>query len=504
MVSVKKVLASLRKIENELRILGSISSLLQWDQQTLMPKAAIAQRQEHLAYVSKQMHLKVTSKEMQRIISFLSKNKKRLSFHDQLIVKKYRKELRKLRRIPVEHVEAFARLVGKSSAEWERARKENKFSIFAPYLKRIIQMRLKEARLIDRSKHPYDVLLDEYEEGTTIKDLERVFGKLKQGLRKVLKKVRSAKKKDVSVINISENEQKEMVRDIVNLIVPEEQRRVVAESVHPFTTEISADDVRLTTAYRKGKPLFAIEAAAHEAGHALYELSIPLTLRKSILGSGASTGIHESQSRLWENHVFKSREFWQGMLVRWRKKHQSVRKGGGDDWYQRVNRVQPSLVRIEADEVTYNLHVIIRYEIEREICEGKIRIEEIPKVWNKKYKEYLGVSPRNDVEGVLQDVHWAWGSFGYFPMYTLGNIYAAMLWKQLLKECKGVKGEIRKGNVSTVRTWLQKKVHAHGATLTAKELIKRVCKKGVDAEDFVEYINEKYGSLYKIKESGRA
>ena len=284
-------------------------------------------------------------------------------------------------------------------------------------------------------------------------------------------------------------------------ILQEDKRYYVAESVHPFTTRISFDDVRLTTAVRKGLPLFSFTGAAHEAGHALYELGIHEKLKHTGLRDAPSFGLHESQSRLWENQIMRGEEYWKHFYPKYQKTFPKLKKIKFQDFFFAMNQVKPSLIRIECDELTYCLHVIIRYEIEKQIFnkQVKVKAKDLKTLWNNKYHEYLGVTPKHDTEGILQDVHWVEGMFGYFPTYAIGTLYSAMLFDQMHKDISNLDQQLRRGKVESVRKWLKKHVHKYGREMTSEQIVFKATGKHLSAKPFLKYLEKKYSNLYGLK-----
>jgi len=276
-------------------------------------------------------------------------------------------------------------------------------------------------------------------------------------------------------------------------------RTVVAESAHPFTLSAGTKDVRMTTRYLDN-PFSSFLAAVHEGGHTLYELGFDAKLNNTVLCDAPSFGMHESQSRLWENQFAKSEEFWKNFFPFFKRAHVKDAKGWtAKKTYEEINRVTPSLTRVEADEVTYPMHIIIRYELEKELLHGRLKVEDLPMAWKAKCRKYLGIIPSNDAEGVLQDVHWYWGAVGYFPTYLLGTMYSAMIFKQMKKEMS-IKQYLKNGQFTPIIKWLQENIHRYGSTMTTPEIIMRICKKELSADDFLQYLKEKYYPLYGIKE----
>ena len=486
---MKKELSLLDQYEKEFAVLGGITNLLNYDRATIMPPEAIEQRADHIAYVSKQFYGKSTSGEFKGIIRKLYSNKGKLSTPNRVRVEKYHKMLRRIEKIPLEHVDTFSRLVTKSSQAWEQAKARNNFKLFAPYLQKLVEMRQEEARLIDGKKHPYDVLLDEFEEGMTVDKLKKVFGELKAGLLMIFDKLKDRKAAVIHHKAFSRIGEEEVAKDIVLRILGD-RRVVLGESVHPFSDPISPDDIRLTTAYKDHEPLFSYTSTSHESGHALYELNFDSKYRESILYAAPSIGLHESQSKFWEDHIMKHSSWWSFYYPFFKKAHglRADRKR----FMSHLNEVKASPIRIEADEVTYPLHVIIRFELEVALMEGSLKVKDLPKAWNEKYKDYLGIDPKSDAEGCLQDTHWSLGYFGYFPTYAIGVMYAASLFKQLERDHKSLGKDLGKGDLRYVKKWLRENVHKHGSTLLAGEIVKKATGKELGCDDFLSYLREKY------------
>ncbi|MBT5022243.1 carboxypeptidase M32 [Candidatus Woesearchaeota archaeon] len=500
---LKKLLVELKKRETEITILKGMSALLQWDRATIMPKKALDERADQAAYLASKTHACVTDSKFYSLINKLYSAKSKLSRIDRLIVERYKKELVKLRKIPREHVEEYSRLTMKSAHHWEIAKSKKDFKIFKPYLEKVIAMKKKEAKFIDSRKKPYDVLFDEYEEGMTMNKINPVFDDLRDELKIVIKKIVSSKKykqqKDkLSKLKFDFGAQEVCVNEMHDFIIPDQSRYYGAKSVHPFTTRISFNDIRITTTYKLNDPMYSLLSTAHEAGHALFELGMGKNLSGTILCDSPSYGLHESQSRIWENQIMRSRVFWKYYYSKYKKKFSALNKIKFEDFLLQVNQVKPSFIRVEADEVTYCMHVIIRYELEKKIFSGKLKVKDLPKEWNRMYKEYLGITPKNDTEGILQDVHWSEGYFGYFPTYAIGTMYSAMLFNQMKKEIKNFNGLISKGNFGPVREWLRKKIHDHGRTKSAEDIIVLACGRKLTHKDLIEYFKEKYYYLYEI------
>lgn len=501
---MEKELKRLREIERELSLLYGAIGLLYWDEHTYIPKKAVPQRGEQIAYLSKLYHEKSTSKELKGIINRLSSKTvfNKLSKIDQHAIKKHKKQITRFSKLPSSFIEEQMKLLSESHAAWLKAREAKDFSILEPYLEKVIAMTKKKANLIDPKEHPYNVLLDDYEEGMTVKELNLVFAELKPRLIGIINKIRASEKfkkqeNKLSKMNFPADKQMKIVNDLKKLMLLEDDRTNVAQTVHPFEVSISPDDVRITTACRPGKPFFSLGSTVHEAGHALYELGLPRELKYTILFNASSTGMHESQSRFWELFVSRSREFWDFYYNKYQKEFDELKNVSKEEFYELLNQVNFSPIRIECDEVTYNMHIIIRYELELALIEGKLKVRDLSKAWNAKYKEYLGITPKDDVEGVMQDTHWPDGNFGYFPTYSLGTMYAAMLSNQMKKEMP-LQKYIKEGNFRPILDWLRKNIHNKGATMFTKDIIKQICKRDLVSDDFINYLKEKYGKIYKL------
>lgn len=502
----KNQIKRFKEIDQEIHTLGGIAALLGWDKQTIIPSKAHSDRAEQSSYLSSKIHELMVSSELKKLVTSLTKETtlEKLSKREQTLLLYFKKEIKKSSKIPNEFVKEFSKLSSQSYSHWVSAREKNEFKLFAPYLQKMIQMKKKEASLINKKKPAYDVIVDEFEEGMTQKKIDPVFKELREGIIEILTKIKQTKKYKTQKIpfkNITfpNKEQLKISSETVQLILQDKSRYHVAESVHPFTTRISFDDVRLTTAVRKDHPLFSFTGAAHEAGHALYELGMDSKLKHTALRDAPSFGLHESQSRLWENQIMRGFDYWKYFYPKYQKTFPELKKLGFKDFFSAMNQVKPSLIRIECDELTYCMHIIIRYELEKEIFAGKIKAKDLKKAWNTKYKEYLGVTPKKDVDGILQDVHWAEGYFGYFPTYAIGTLYSAMLFEQMLKDLPNLKKELQAGKVDSVRDWLRNHVHKFGREMSSEEIVYKATGKKLTAKPFLGYLKQKYYSLYGLK-----
>ena len=510
MTQLSKLLDEFNAIEKELSWLRSIGELLCWDRDVNLPKKAFLQRSEQEAYISVKSHELMTSKKLVTVVKSLSQknNYVKLSDIDKARIDTYNWRLKRILNIPKKFVEEYSKLTSEAHHAWEEARKNESYKEFAPYLKKIFDMKKQEAKYIDAKAHPYNVLMDDYERGISMQELDRVFLELKSELLKLLNKIKSSpnynkfnarKLEEVGVF--PGDSQLEVCNDIIKRIMVDTERYICGVTTHPFMAPVSADDYRITTAVRKD-PLFSFGSTSHEAGHALYESNFDPKLRDTVLVSfnSVSTALHESQSKFWENIICRSVSFWKGYYPYYISKFPSIKKLSLEDFYRLSNVVKPSLVRIESDELTYSLHVIIRYELERDILSDKIKVEDLEQIWNNKYHEYLGIIPDKPSRGVIQDSHWSGGSIGYFPTYVLGNIYSAMIYAAMKKDHPEIEKDIEKLDFTVVREWLKEKIHKFGASKSTKEIITAACGKTLDVRDFIDYLKAKYYKMYEIKD----
>ena len=491
------------KQQKELSVIGGIGALLGWDQMTYMPPKGAADRSEHNALLSLLSHERVVSDEFWKHITTLHEpaSFETLSPEDQAVVKRLYDDVEKSRKIPSSFVEKMAKKTTLSYQFWEAARKKNDFKIFSPHLSDIVELEKEYCGYIGLPGPLYDTLLDDYEEGMTTKRLTEEFSYLKSALSKLVDKIVATdvfeKQKDPD-IKVDADMQKLLCKKVLEVMkMPDDSFRMDT-STHPFTISLGYDDVRITTNFERKNPLFSFFSTVHEAGHALYELSMPQNAYKdTVISDSPSLGLHESQSRFWENMVSRSKPFWEYFYPLFKKTaSQYFQSIGFDEWYGSVNQVRPSLIRVEADELTYCLHVILRFELESGLMQDRIDVNELPELWNEKMDKLLGVTPSNDVEGVLQDMHWSGGSIGYFPTYAIGSIYASQLFQQLMTDQPQTLSEIQQGNMKNIISWLRNHVHKYGRLMTADEIIQKTCGVGLNAKGFVGYLTDKYSEIY--------
>ncbi|HEY8388787.1 MAG TPA: carboxypeptidase M32, partial [Parasegetibacter sp.] len=476
------------------------AALLQWDQETYMPKKGADFRSRQVATLSEFAHQKFTDKSLGDLIRTLSFSGE-LPEKERANVKLSLEDYERSTRLTPAFVREMAETVSESFNAWIRAREENNFTIFAPSLAKLVNLKRKEAELLGFKAHPYDALLNEFERGCTVELLDGIFNQLREPLNQLIKKIAASEQVDDSFLfqHFPKDEQWKFGMELLAEFGYDLEAGRQDISEHPFTVSFNNKDVRVTTRIDEFNFNNMTWSCIHEIGHALYEQGLPEEEYGLPLGEAASLGIHESQSRLWENNVGRSIAFWEYYYPRL-KKYFPRQLGEIDlsQFYKAINKVQPSLIRTEADEVTYHFHVMIRYELEKKLIAGEIEVNDIRDYWNDQYLTYLGVQVPDDKSGCLQDVHWSHGSFGYFPTYSLGSFYAAQFFNKAQDVLPGLNNMISSGNLRVLLEWLRVNIHVHGRMFTSEELCRRICGEGLNTTYFMDYIHNKYGRIYVI------
>ncbi len=508
MTKAQQDYAELLKIARHTKVLQGIQNLIGWDQETYMPHGASAIRAEQLSTLAGLIHQESTGKPFSQALAKLINLKtgkvvaKGLTTSQQAALREWRRDYLKETALPVDFVTEFTSLCSQSMEVWRSARQDNAFQRFAPYLERIIAFNLKKADLLGYKNHPYDALLDLYEPEVTTKEVEKLFGGLYKSLKPLLNAIVKAKPIDDSCLygKYPHDKQMAFAQVILDAMGYDMKHGRVDISTHPFSSSSHPTDSRITTRINPESPMSHIFVILHEAGHSLYEMGLPTEHYGSPLASALSYGMHERQSRWWETRIGQSKPFWEFFLPKLKHTFKGqLDKVSLEEFYRAINKVQPSLIRVEADEVTYTMHVILRFEMERDLIEGTLKVRDIPEVWNAKMKEYLGITPPNNREGCLQDVHWSMGAFGYFPSYTLGNLYASHLFVGFEKAHPNWQIKVKKGDLLFIKDWLFKNVHQHGREFTSHELLKKGSGQAFSEKAFVHYLTDKYSKLYALK-----
>jgi carboxypeptidase Taq len=476
------------------------SAVLQWDQETYLPAKGADARGRQLATLSELAHQLFTSNETGDLLKELvqrndlnedQRKNAELSLEDFTKQKKYGSDF----------VRALTEQTNKAFHSWIEARKQNSFAVFAPELDKLVQLKKQETEILGYTGHAYNALLDEFEKGCTVDLLDKTFTGLMPQLKNLLDQITAKPQVDDSFLNLHYSKQQQW--DWGMYLIQElgfdfeAGRQDISE--HPFTTNFASNDVRITTRIDEEDFSNMTWSCIHETGHALYEQGLPYGQYGLPLGEYASLSIHESQSRLWENNVGRSLAFWKHYFPELQKRFpEQLKNINTEQFYRGINKVQPSLIRTEADELTYHFHVYIRYLIERQIIEGSITTNDIPSIWNEEYKKYLGVSSPDDKQGCLQDVHWSHGSFGYFPTYSLGSLYAAQFFKTAVMQLNDVPHHLEKGNTSGLLLWLRDNIHQYGRKYKSEEICRKISGTGLDIALFVEYLLQKYRDIYNL------
>ncbi len=489
----RNLLKRIKKISN----IGHSIGVLRWDQEVMMPEKGTPARAMQISTLSSLHHELFTAEETGRLLKGIEKDE--LSEEKQSVIREINREYKRAKRVPNELVEKISETASESIPAWEKAKEKNDFSTFSPFLEKLIEMKKEYAEKIDPDKKPYEVLFEDFEPYIELDKAENILKNIRRELVPFIDKIYSSNaniNKTVFREELDKNIQEELVRETLNLLGFEWEKGRLDISAHPFT-EGNQFDARITTRFQKN-PLDAIMSAIHEFGHATYILGLPQEEYGTPLGESRGLSIHESQSRLWENHIGRSKDFWHLLLPKINEKVPSL-DVSIQETYEAINQVyKDNPIRVEADELTYHMHIILRFEIERELIEENLETDEIPKNWNKKMEKYLNIIPESDSKGCLQDIHWAHGGFGYFPTYTLGSVLSAQIYKKAKSEIDDLQGKIRSGEFQPLKKWLRGKVHKHGQRYTTDQLIQKATGKNLTSNDFLEYIKTKYGRIYKI------
>ena len=501
----EKTISRLREMDTEVTRLGHIASLLEWDQETYLPERAVEGRAAQIALLTGIRYEKLADKEWGELFDRLgcddAGDSAQLDEEHRPLVRETCRRWIKTTKVSRRLMEETARTVSLSQAAWAAARAEDDFPAFLPHLERVLALRKEYAQAVSAGPDDYDTLLDEYEPGASGRSIAAVFDDLARGLKTILDKITAAPPPDVTFLNKNypRTAQNQFGERIQRCIGFDGKRGRIDLSAHPFTTTLGPHDIRLTTRYSENNVLSGIFSNMHEAGHGLYEQGVAESLYDSILGDGASLGIHESQSRFWENIVGRSRAFWERWLEDFRTLFPENLSGIGlDQFHRAVNMVSPSLIRVEADEVTYAFHVIIRFRLERAMVLGDLAVADLPDAWREAYEDLLSIRPLSDAEGCMQDIHWSGGLFGYFPTYALGNLYAAQFTQAMERDLGPLDALIRSDEASRVLEWLRRSIHVHGKSLKPDEICRRVTGGPLKVEPFLKYLRGKYGELYRF------
>ncbi len=509
-----KTLATLKPLTTrllEIQRINSAASVLSWDQETYMPAGGGEARAEQIAVLQGLAHQKLVSPEVQGLLSqwvdpatgqATDQPGETWDEPSRSLLREIWRDFSRAQKLPSDFVVKLSRECSLAQQVWAEAKQQNKFSLFLPNLRTVLQLKREEAQYLGYRDSPYNALLDVYEPGATISGLQPLFAALKARLVPLLKKITQSRVQiDDRVLHHSydHTQQLDFGRLVLTAMGYDFTRGRLDLSAHPFTTSFHPTDVRVTTRVHEHELQSCLFSCIHEGGHGLYDQGLDQRYFGTPLGDSVSLGIHESQSRLWENCVGRSRPFWKFFYpILQQTFPDQLRQVDLEHFYAAINGVKPSLIRVEADELTYNLHIMLRFEIEQDLVENKTQPDDLPTIWNTKMEEYLGIAPPSDAEGVLQDVHWSLGAFGYFPTYTLGNLYSVQFYEQAKQEIPNLEDAIAAGQLLDLRRWLEQKIHRWGRMFTPAHLARRITGSTVSPEPFLNYVEKKYGELYQL------
>jgi carboxypeptidase Taq len=490
-------------------LLASVSAVLEWDERTMMPAAEAEYRADQTTLLSGMIHQRWTDDAFVAKVSELAANSPAsdplgagTDGETAATIRRLKRLVDKKTKLPRRLVEELTRTAVLGQSAWEKARRENNFAQFQPWLEKTMELKRQQAEALGYQQSAYDALLDDYEPEELTSNVARVLADLREQLVPLVAAVRDSKcQPDTGLLkcNFPKSVQESFGKQAAEAIGFDFARGRLDVTAHPFCTTLGPHDCRITTRYDEHFFNAAFFGILHEAGHGIYEQGLPPDRFGLPLGEAVSLGIHESQSRLWENLVGRSRPFWQHFYaIAQQRFPAALGRASLDQFYFAVNDVRPSLIRVEADEATYNLHILIRFEMEQALLSGDLPVADAPAAWNHKYRQYLGIEPDSDADGILQDVHWAAGLVGYFPTYTLGNLYAAQFFATADRELGGLHAQFARGEFQPLRNWLREKIHRHGQHYSSAELVKRVTGRELSPAPLVAHLRAKYGELYGV------
>ncbi len=490
------------KLEEKSRKLTNLTEIIEdlhWDQEVMMPKKGIEARSQELSTISGLRHQILISDELEDAISSLEDED--LAEGQEAVLREIAREHRRAREVPQELIERISEVSSKALDTWKDARTEDDFEKVAPVLSELVDLKREYAAAIDPDEEPYKVLFKDYEPYIEFETMERILENLKEELVELVEQIRESEpdiETEAFKTQVSTEKQMEISREVVDRMGYDWERGRLDTSAHPFTSG-NQFDCRITTRFSEDNLVEGLMASIHECGHALYELGLPQERYGTPLGASRDLSVHESQSRLWENHVGRSRAFWRYLLPELKERTDAFDDIGIEDCYESINQVkEDNLIRIEADELTYHLHIILRFELERKLVNGEIEVKELPELWNQKMRDYLGIVPDSDANGVMQDIHWYQGSIGYFPTYSLGSVLAAQIYRSAEEGINDLEEKIEDGDFGPLREWLRENIHRHGQFFRTEKLVEKATGEEPTADYFLEYVKDKYGELYNL------
>ena len=493
-----KLVKHLKEITN----VGNASAILSWDQETEMPHGGAEARASQMSTLARIYHTMLTSDETAQLLNDAKSELNGADYDsdEASMIRVVEQDYADATKLPTDFVAERAEKVALAHNVWAEAREKADFSLFADALKGLIDLTLQEAEYRGYDEHPYDALLGQYERGMTTAEVTEIFDAHRPKLVDLIAQIADAEQVDDSFLHLSfdKDKQRQFGLDMIKAYGFDFNRGVQAVSVHPFCTNFSKNDVRITTRFEDKFLNPALFGMMHEAGHGMYEQGVGDNLEGTPLCGGTSLGVHESQSRMWENIVGRSKGYWSWALPQLKQVFPQLADVTLDQFFKGVNKVSPSFIRVEADEATYNLHIILRFEIEQGILTGDIQVEDLPDVWNAKFTDFFGITPPDDALGVLQDVHWSAGLFGYFPTYALGNLLSVQYYNKAIADKPAIPDEIANGKFDTLLTWLNENIHQYGRKFTGQELTQRITGESIQSDDYIQYLTDKYTEVYGL------
>ncbi len=490
---------------HEIHDLQKAADLLAWDRQVIMPEAGDEVRVHQITTLRRLAHVMFTDDNVGELIedAALAIDGAAYESNEASLIRYLRETYDEERRLPAEFVARVSEISGKAHRIWVRARENNDYASFAPWLKEIVGLGREMAELYGYENEIYDALLDKYERGSRTSDVRALFSATRDAIVPMLAAIAGRQhmvSDNVLRQHYDVDAQKKFARYIAEAVGYDFDRGHLGTAVHPFASSFSRNDARITSRWYPDYLCPSLFGALHESGHAIYEQNTHADLTRTPLARGTSMGIHESQSRMFENYVGRSRSFWNAHFPRLQETFPTqLRDVTAEDFYLAINKVQPSFIRVEADELTYNLHIILRFELEQALLTGDLTVADLPTAWNDKMSELLGVTPPDDTHGVLQDIHWTRPSFGYFPTYALGNLYAAQFFEAAQQQSPAISAELEAGETTALLSWLRENIHQHGRKFKPGEIVERVTGKPLSHEAFVDYAAEKFGEIYGLQ-----
>ncbi len=496
-----EMIPELRERLGQVADLNAAIALLQWDQEVCMPAKGAQARGRQLATLSALAHRMFTDARVGTLLNELRATST-VSPDDRVLVDESLRDYERATKLPEAFVERFAEEQSRAYEAWTKARERSDFTIFQPHLETMFGLLRQKADYLGYVGSPYNALLDEYERGMTVEQLDPIFSDLAQRQSALVSRIASSGAQPDNAWLEGEwdaNAQWALTLGVLGDMGYDFEAGRQDKSVHPFSTSFDLYDVRVTTRVNPKELFSALTGSMHEGGHALYEQGFREEDRRTPLAQGTSMGMHESQSRMWENMIGRSRPFWEHYAPAYGAQFPGrLDNVSTEQMFRAINRVEPSFIRVEADECTYNLHIILRYELETALIEGRMKVSEAPEAWNAKMKQYLGLEVPNDAVGCLQDIHWSHGLVGYFPTYALGNLYAAQLFEAMSASLPDIWGQVEAGNFGGILGWLRTHVHVHGRRKTATDIVRTATGREPSSEPFMRYLTEKYSALYRL------